>query len=159
MSFRDGESCLAHVEYQNDRKEYKDWNLCYVGGQQFLHDDRIGDFSVQSTNGSAGLSQPILKLQTVNNGQDWDVDAFAQDDQKLCGFCYDYRPTPQKQLGSDPDYVCGVPKSGGTGNGITSDVSKDPDTPKASGWCGVHVSHFKPHSPAIITDTMLSPLA
>lgn len=37
-----GQDDIGHVVNEN-------WNVCYLGGEQFMHDDAIGDFSVTFT--------------------------------------------------------------------------------------------------------------
>jgi hypothetical protein len=77
METEGGGNCWVIVECQDGgKKEYfngkKGWNVCYVGGEQFLNDPRIGDFSVtfsKKDGDGQGLTNPIIKLASVGNWQ------------------------------------------------------------------------------------------
>jgi hypothetical protein len=77
METKDGGGCYVIVECENGgKKEYfggkGGWNVCYVGGEQFLGDPRIGDFSVTFTKKDGegeGLTNPVIKLANLNNWQ------------------------------------------------------------------------------------------
>ncbi len=45
-----GGACLATLSCtEGASRSFSDWNVCYLNGQQFFHDDRVGDFSITFT--------------------------------------------------------------------------------------------------------------
>lgn len=78
MGTEAGANCWASVECQGDKREYHDWNVCYVNGRQFFTDDRIGDFSITFTSPGGpdeGITLPILQLKDINDFEEIDVEA------------------------------------------------------------------------------------
>ena len=83
------------VTCNDGEKEYKEWQVCEIGKQQYWHDDRIGDFSIEYTKAGGinsdldGLHGPILRIKNIN---DWgsislDEEAFSMD----AASKYDYK--------------------------------------------------------------------
>lgn len=45
-----GGACSASLDCTTGSMAvFNDWNVCYLDGEQFFHDDRVGDFSITFT--------------------------------------------------------------------------------------------------------------
>ena len=143
METSKGGNCKASVKCGDVKKEYNDWNVCYVNGRQFFTDSRIGDFSIKYTNGKNGLGSPILQLKNVDNFKELNVDAISaaadgkDDDDALCK--YDLYGKPSNGY----RWFCAVPKIGKTIGNLDSNAAIDPKIGYAKGQCGVHVTHYQ----------------
>jgi len=149
MGTESGANCWASVECQNDKREYRDWNVCYVNGRQFFTDDRIGDFSITFTSPGGvdqGLTLPILQLKDINNFEGIDVEAQGGSAADLNGINTKGEKTLCRMV-DDKDqklsWKCAVPKSGKNFGGIVSTIPVDPNVGYATGSCGVHVIHYQ----------------
>lgn len=151
MSTYEGGGCKASVTCSDGvKREYNDWNVCYVGGRQFFTDPAIGDFSITWTDGGRGLGSPILQVKSVKDWSEWDVSSLSSDYIKE----KDYNARPETNMcyrvnaydsHFNYDYICGVPKVGSKGAGIQADKPVN-DRGYAPGWCGMHVvQHQKPN--------------
>ena len=142
-----GGNCKASVECDSVKKEYNDWNVCYVDGRQFFTDDRIGDFSIKFIDGDNGLGSPILQLKDINDFKELDVDSISVeegdgDSDALCR--YDVSLSDQQWEPSDAyRWFCAVPKTGKAIGDLDSNAEIDPDIGYATGQCGVHVIHYQ----------------
>lgn len=139
-----GGECKASVECDGVKREYNDWNVCYVNGRQFFTDDRIGDFSITFTNGESGLAKPIMQLKNVNDFKEFDVESITEDgdDEALCR----YDPSLSDQGWEPSDayrWFCAVPKTGKSLEELNSDEQVNPDIGYSTGQCGVHVVHHQ----------------
>ncbi|KAF2681924.1 hypothetical protein K458DRAFT_342944 [Lentithecium fluviatile CBS 122367] len=166
METTDGAKCWAVVECNDGRKEYNNdhasWNVCYQGGRQYFHDDRIGDFSITFTEKDRegeGLTTPILQVKNIGDWKEIPVAPLAHqkwtaDDCKahmgtecdngpfMCHFTeYDY------SKGRTRKYECGVPKIG-LGGGEWNSQAPTNERGYAPGWCGVHVKHYQKPDPS-----------
>lgn len=131
METRDGGNCYATVTCKDSgERKYTEWNVCYVGGQQFFTDDRIGDFSITFTQKDGtegeGLTDPILRLKNIENFRDIPVSSLAQEklQSEECEkgiapidcfdgpFVCDYYESGNKYIYDDRTkrYHCGVPR-------------------------------------------------
>ena len=143
------------VTCEDVTKSYDDYKVCEVGKQQYWHDDRIGDFSIEYSkaggiNGEKkdGLHAPILRVKNIQNWEPIKVDDVAwyledsnydhaKNGPRLC--YYKLKETSQKL-----DWGCGIPRMGKGGYNLENDF---PDGEKgyATGQCGIHiVQHQKP---------------
>lgn len=149
MGTEAGANCWASVECQGDKREYRDWNVCYLNGRQFFTDDRIGDFSITFTSPGGpdqGLTLPILQLKEVNDFELLDVEAEGGSADDLNGIS----PKGDKTLCRMIDdknqklsWICAVPRSGKDFGGLDSNIPVNPDIGYAQGSCGVHVIHYQ----------------
>lgn len=149
MGTEAGANCWASVECQDGKREYGDWNVCYVNGRQFFTDDRIGDFSITFTSPGGpdqGLTVPILQLKDINNFEVIDVEAEGGSAADLNGI----NPKGEKTLCRMTDnanqklaWKCGVPKSGKIFGNFDSSIAINPDIGYAQGSCGVHLTHYQ----------------
>ncbi|PGH11608.1 hypothetical protein AJ79_04748 [Helicocarpus griseus UAMH5409] len=72
METKDGGNCVVKVKCKDSgEKEYKKWNVCFVGGRQYFKDPRIGEFSVTFTKKDGdegeGLTNPLLQVKAIDN--------------------------------------------------------------------------------------------
>lgn len=91
MQTTDGGECIVRVNCrEGGEREYADFSSCFVGGRQFLADDRIGDFSVTFTQADGtegeGLTDPVLQVAALENSREIPVSALAleKDDADRC---------------------------------------------------------------------------
>ncbi|KAI9797895.1 MAG: hypothetical protein M1833_005095 [Piccolia ochrophora] len=157
-----GGNCYASIECSDGGKvEYKDWNVCYVGGRQHFHDDRIGEFSItfsqaggQKGNEEDGLHTPILQVAYIDNWAEMDVEKFVtesdkDDSGKVCTeISYE---TAAYQDGKNKEWFCGVPKAGKGGK--VGDTTFDSNIPHGAGGyapgpCGMHILQYQKPDPS-----------
>jgi len=153
MGTEAGGNCWAFVQCGDDRRDYKDWNVCYVGGNQFFTDDRIGDFSVQFTKDDNGLVGPVIALKDVGPWAPLVVEDtmivgdVKVTDGKLCRKGLEGGADDSSLHGKKLAWACGVPKAGASADGRQSDLGNE-NSPLKGGWCGVHVTqHQVPKGP------------
>ena len=149
MGTEAGANCWASVECQGDKREYRDWNVCYVNGRQFFTDDRIGDFSITFTSPGGpdqGLTLPILQLKEINDFEKIDVEAEGGSAEDLNGIDPKGEKTLCRMITSRDQklaWMCAVPKSGKKFAGIDSTIAVNPDIGYAQGQCGVHLTQYQ----------------
>lgn len=153
MGTEAGGNCWAYVDCQGDKKEYKDWNVCYLNGRQFFTDERIGDFSITFSKAGIepedkdGLYGPILQLKEVGDFAILDVEAEGGNEYdstgSLCTRGLEGDESDSSLMGKKLAWICAVPKSGKSVIGLESNIQVDPSVGYATGSCGVHVTHYQ----------------
>ncbi|KAF1846162.1 uncharacterized protein K460DRAFT_395645 [Cucurbitaria berberidis CBS 394.84] len=145
METTDGGNCRTSIQcLQTDKAgvALPDWNVCYLNGRQFFTHPEIGDFSIQYTkaggvdgNKEDGLHDPILRLNNLNNNEDFNVQSFIDQSEgqhgKLC--------EKTKNVNRGIVYKCGIPKVGTAAFGLSIFKPVDPSPGFTSGWCTMHV--------------------
>lgn len=112
METKDGGNCKVAVECDDGKKEYNDWNVCYVGGRQFFTDPRIGDFSVtfsekDGESQGEGLTTPIIQVKYVADWLAIPVNDLAEQYQKFvsCDADGGLGGSPFRECGDGP-FLC-----------------------------------------------------
>lgn len=153
MGTEAGGNCWAFVQCGDERRDYKDWNVCYVGGNQYFTDDRIGDFSVKFTEDNNGLVGPVIALKDVGPWAPLVVEKTMIEgdvkvtDGKLCRKGLEGGADDSSLHGKKLAWACGVPKAGASADGRQSDLGNDA-SPLKGGRCGIHVTqHQVPKGP------------
>lgn len=149
-----GANCKITVQCNDHRAVYEEFNVCYIDGQQYFTDPKIGDFSITFRGvEDETLGIPELRISSVDNGVAWDVPKLADEGesyksnapQRICNrmpedFYYD-----GGSKGGEIIYECGVPKQGEDGPNGRNFLPVN-DRQYAPGWCGMHVTqHQKPN--------------
>ena len=125
------------------------WQVCYLGGRQYFHDDRVGDFSITwsqagGVNGNTedGLHHPILQLANIGDWDPLDVEENAKRSESegagnLCGWWNTAAGTERIGFG------CGVPVVGKAGFGLSNYEPVQEQGSFQPGWCTMHVVQWQ----------------
>jgi hypothetical protein len=142
--------------------------VCYLGGRQFFHDPRVGDFSITFTGKDTegeGLTRPVLQLADVGNWAEIPVSTLASEHLDL-GICkkhagvgcdkgpyictYGDTGNGWPWDGRTRKWFCGIPKRGKGFEGGGTELDSNVPTPKgyAPGQCGIHVTQYQKPDPS-----------
>lgn len=167
MKTRGGGNCHADVTCADGAKrDYDNWNVCFLGGEQHFSDPGIGEFSITFTQKDDdcgdGLCSPVLKLKDVGNWTPIDVHALSEAAAHNAHFVGTGDPSPfanpdsRNICASTTDYnndgrsnVCGIPAIGKAyGPGGLDSQGPVNDRGYAPGWCGLHVTQHQKVNPS-----------
>ncbi|KAJ4345391.1 uncharacterized protein N0V89_011521 [Didymosphaeria variabile] len=125
------------------------WNVCYKDGEQFMHDDELGDFSVTFTqaggvdgNTEDGLHHPVLKVAGINDWEPLDIQAVidAQGGSIEGNVCKKAKNGAYQSI----TYTCGIPKLNANSLFGMSNYGEDyAGEGYEPGWCTAHVSQYQ----------------
>ena len=167
MRTRDGGNCHADVTCADGAKrDYDNWNVCFLGGEQYFSDPGIGEFSITFTKKDDdcgdGLCAPVLKLKDVGNWMAIDVYALSHaadnnahfvgvgtpgpfanpDSHNICAHKHDNKSEFRAN-------ICGMPAIGKAyGPGSIDSQGAVNDRGYAPGWCGLHVTQHQKVNPS-----------
>ncbi|KAI1076649.1 hypothetical protein F5B20DRAFT_593910 [Whalleya microplaca] len=156
MGTKGGGDCWAYVNCQGDKKEYKNWNVCYLGGVQYFEDSRIGEFTINFTKAGGknsnldGLHSPEIALQNVGPWKKVNVETTMFEgmaghdyEHKLCRYGTEGDSDDSSLKGKKMAWLCGVPKLGKEAEGGTNNAGNDPKYEMAHGRCNIHVTQYQ----------------